>query len=188
MYYIYIRNYTVFKKFKPYKLYGSYESADKALKAVSKFSRYDDIIIKHNDKEISYIDLVEATADNNILTGEKLIERINNTKYKMPNNDGITNIYPELNNLCYKVTTQDNKDVIMTIYVKDKLTFVLENPKKFNDLINKNDMFKFEFFSLKSVRKLINQKILSKDDIYRSLMLIFDKSIEDSLILITEVN
>lgn len=82
----------------------------------------------------------------------------------------------------------DSGNTIMLFKIgdADSIVFLLKDPEKFSYLMDNKDIFKFEFFSLKSIRKIINTETLSKDEIYTTLISIFEKSIEESLIVIGE--
>lgn len=208
MYYIYIRNHNMFKKIKPYKLYGTYETAVQTYDVLNKLNvRKSDIILKHDDKIIEYIDLVNDVSKNSeeytdLEKIDKYIEKglpknpfenvvkiteepfltLGDPFIKKPKTD-------EDNNqkiLQYKILEARSKELIMSLKIIDKVEFILEDTKKFNKLMTSSDIFKFEFYSLKSIRKIINEETLSKDEIYRTLMLTFNNSIENSLIIITE--
>ena len=92
----------------------------------------------------------------------------------------------EKNQFIYYISEHETSEDIFIIYVDDDVTVTLSNIEKFSDLIDNNEIFKFEFYSLKSVRKIINTKTLNKEEIYKTLTSIFNKSIEENIINITE--
>lgn len=206
MYYIYIKNIGVLKKIKPHKLYGIYRTASEANKAISKLNiSQENILIKHDNKTIDYIELVEAVNENNkidstkkFLEGKqedglkKLEEYINNInmyakKEDLPiRNDLILTPTIEKNKFTYYITEHETNEDAFIIYVDDKVSVKLLNNEKFSELIDNNEIFKFEFYSLKSVRKIINTETLNKDEIYKTLTSIFHKSIEENIINIME--
>lgn len=208
MYYIYIRNHSMFKKIKPYKLYGTYETAVQTYDVLNKLNvRKSDIILKRDDKIIEYVDLVNDVSKNSEEYTD--LEKIDNYIEKVLPKNPFENIVKiteepfltlgdpfikkpktdEDNNqkiLQYKILEASSKELIMSLKITDKVEFILKDSKKFNELMSSSDIFKFEFYSLKSVRKIINEETLNKDEIYRTLMLTFNNSIENSLIIITE--
>jgi len=199
----------MFKKIKPYKLYGTYETAVQTYEVLNRLNvKKSDIILKHDDKIIEYVDLVNDVSKNSEEYTD--MEKIDNFIEKVLSKNPFENVVKitedpllklgdpfikkpktdEDNNnrkiLQYKILEARSKELIMSLKIIDKVEFILEDTKKFNKLMSSSDIFKFEFYSLKSVRKIINEETLNKDEIYRTLMLIFDKSIENSLIIITE--
>lgn len=201
MYYIYIKNTGVLKKIKPYKLYGIYKTASETNNAVSKLNiSQENILIKHNDKVIDYIELVEDVNNNKIDCIKKSIDKIQENSYMRPYEPN-TNMYAkkeeicddliltptiEKNHLTYYISEHETSEDIFIIYVNDDVSVTLSNIEKFSELIDNNEIFKFEFYSLKSVRKIINMKTLNKEEIYKTLTSIFNKSIEENIINITE--
>ena len=204
MYYVYIKNIGVLKKIKPYKLYGIYKTASETNNAISELNiSQENILIKHNGKVIDYIELVENLNNNKIDCIKKSIDTIQENSY-MKTYDTNTNMYDkkeedlpicddlsltptiEKNHLTYYISEHETSEDIFTIYVDDDVTVTLSNIEKFSDLIDNNEIFKFEFYSLKSVRKIINTKTLNKEEIYKTLTSIFIKSIEENIINITE--
>lgn len=204
MYYVYIKNIGVLKKIKPYKLYGIYKTASETNNAISELNiSQENILIKHNGKVIDYIELVENLNNNKIDCIKKSIDTIQENSY-MKTYDTNTNMYDkkeedlpicddlsltptiEKNHLTYYISEHETSEDIFIIYVDDDVTVTLSNIEKFSDLIDNNEIFKFEFYSLKSVRKIINTKTLNKEEIYKTLTSIFIKSIEENIINITE--
>lgn len=203
MYYVYIKNIGVLKKIKPYKLYGIYETASETNNAISELNiSQENILIKYNDKVIDYIELVEDVNNNKIDCTKKSIDTIEENSY-MKQYDLNNNIYTkkedlpicdeiiltptiEKNQFTYYISEHETSEDIFIIYVDDDVTVTLSNIEKFSDLIDNNEIFKFEFYSLKSVRKIINTKTLNKEEIYKTLTSIFNKSIEENIINITE--
>ncbi len=204
MYYVYIKNIGVLKKIKPYKLYGIYKTASETNNAISELNiSQENILIKHNGKVIDYIELVENLNNNKIDCIKKSIDTIQENSY-MKTYDPNTNMYDkkeedllicddlsltptiEKNHLTYYISEHETNEDIFIIYVDDDVTVTLSNIEKFSDLIDNNEIFKFEFYSLKSVRKIINTKTLNKEEIYKTLTSIFIKSIEENIINITE--
>lgn len=203
MYYVYIKNIGVLKKIKPYKLYGIYKTASETNKAISELNiSQENILIKHNGKVVDYIELVEDLNNNKIDSIKKSIDKIQENSYMRPY-DPNTNMYTkkedlpicdeiiltptiEKNQFTYYISEYETSEDIFTIYVDDDVTVTLSNIEKFSDLIDNNEIFKFEFYSLKSVRKIINTKTLNKEEIYKTLTSIFNKSIEENIINITE--
>ena len=203
MYYVYIKNIGVLKKIKPYKLYGIYKTASETNKAISELNiSQENILIKHNGKVVDYIELVEDLNNNKIDSIKKSIDKIQENSYMRPY-DPNTNMYTkkedlpicdeiiltptiEKNQFTYYISEHETSEDIFTIYVDDDVTVTLSNIEKFSDLIDNNEIFKFEFYSLKSVRKIINTKTLNKEEIYKTLTSIFNKSIEENIINITE--
>lgn len=199
MYYIYIKNIGVLKKIKPYKLYGIYKTAPETNDAISRLNiTQEDIMIKHDDKVIDYIELVEDANKNSkeMSDAERICKMLNEKSYQNPQ-DYINNTFieddvfltpPALEKIhfSYSVLEPETNESIFVIYVDDCVRVILSNPKKFSELINDVEIFKFEFYSLKSIRKIINTDILSKEEIYETLTSIFNKSIEESLINIME--
>lgn len=203
MYYVYIKNIGVLKKIKPYKLYGIYKTASETNNAISELNiSQENILIKHNGKVIDYIELVENLNNNKIDCIKKSIDTIQENSY-MKTYDTNTNMYDkkedlpicddlsltptiEKNHLTYYISEHETNEDIFIIYVDDDVTVTLSNIEKFSDLIDNNEIFKFEFYSLKSVRKIINTKTLNKEEIYKTLTSIFIKSIEENIINITE--
>lgn len=206
MYYVYIKNIGVLKKIKPYKLYGIYKTASETNKAISELNiSQENILIKHNGKVVDYIELVEDLNNNNnnnkIDSIKKSIDKIQENSY-MRQYDPNTNMYTkkedlsgdeiiltptiEKNQFIYYISEHETSEDIFIIYVDDDVTVTLSNIEKFSDLIDNNEIFKFEFYSLKSVRKIINTKTLNKEEIYKTLTSIFNKSIEENIINITE--
>lgn len=203
MYYVYIKNIGVLKKIKPYKLYGIYKTASETNNAISELNiSQENILIKHNGKVIDYIELVENLNNNKIDCIKKSIDTIQENSY-MKAYDPNTNMYDkkedlpicddlsltptiEKNHLTYYISEHETSEDIFIIYVDDDVTVTLSNIEKFSDLIDNNEIFKFEFYSLKSVRKIINTKTLNKEEIYKTLTSIFIKSIEENIINITE--
>lgn len=203
MYYVYIKNIGVLKKIKPYKLYGIYKTASETNKAISELNiSQENILIKHNGKVVDYIELVEDLNNNKIDSIKKSIDKIQENSYMRPY-DPNTNMYTkkedlpicdeiiltptiEKNQFTYYVSEHETNEDIFIIYVEDDVTVTLSNIEKFSDLIDNNEIFKFEFYSLKSVRKIINTKTLNKEEIYKTLTSIFNKSIEENIINITE--
>lgn len=202
MYYVYIKNIGVLKKIKPYKLYGIYKTASETNKAISELNiSQENILIKHNGKVVDYIELVEDLNNNKIDSIKKSIDKIQENSYMRPY-DPNTNMYTkkedlsgdeiiltptiEKNQFTYYISEYETSEDIFTIYVDDGVTVTLSNIEKFSDLIDNNEIFKFEFYSLKSVRKIINTKTLNKEEIYKTLTSIFNKSIEENIINITE--
>lgn len=202
MYYVYIKNIGVLKKIKPYKLYGIYKTASETNKAISELNiSQENILIKHNGKVVDYIELVEDLNNNKIDSIKKSIDKIQENSYMRPY-DPNTNMYTkkedlpicdeliltptEKNQFIYYVSEHETNEDIFIIYVEDDVTVTLSDIEKFSDLIDNNEIFKFEFYSLKSVRKIINTKTLNKEEIYKTLTSIFNKSIEENIINITE--
>lgn len=203
MYYVYIKNIGVLKKIKPYKLYGIYKTASETNNAISELNiSQENILIKHNGKVIDYIELVENLNNNKIDCIKKSIDTIQENSY-MKAYDPNTNMYDkkedlpicddlsltptiEKNHLTYYISEHETSEDIFTIYVDDDVSVTLSDIEKFSDLIDNNEIFKFEFYSLKSVRKIINTKTLNKEEIYKTLTSIFIKSIEENIINITE--
>lgn len=202
MYYVYIKNIGVLKKIKPYKLYGIYKTASETNKAISELNiSQENILIKHNGKVVDYIELVEDLNNNKIDSIKKSIDKIQENSYMRPY-DPNTNMYTkkedlpicdeiiltptEKNQFTYYVSEHETNEDIFIIYVEDDVTVTLSNIEKFSDLIDNNEIFKFEFYSLKSVRKIINTKTLNKEEIYKTLTSIFNKSIEENIINIME--
>lgn len=202
MYYVYIKNIGVLKKIKPYKLYGIYKTASETNKAISELNiSQENILIKHNGKVVEYIELVEDLNNNKIDSIKKSIDKIQENSYMRPY-DPNTNMYTkkedlsgdeliltptiEKNQFIYYISEHETSEDIFIIYVDDDVTVTLSNIEKFSDLIDNNEIFKFEFYSLKSVRKIINTKTLNKEEIYKTLTSIFNKSIEENIINITE--
>lgn len=207
MYYVYIKNIGVLKKIKPYKLYGIYKTASETNNAISELNvSQENILIKHNGKVVDYIELVEDLNNNNnnnkIDSIKKSIDKIQENSY-MRQYDPNTNMYTkkedlpicdeiiltptiEKNQFTYYISEHETSEDIFIIYVDDDVTVTLSNIEKFSDLIDNNEIFKFEFYSLKSVRKIINTKTLNKEEIYKTLTSIFNKSIEENIINITE--
>lgn len=202
MYYVYIKNIGVLKKIKPYKLYGIYKTASETNKAISELNiSQENILIKHNGKVVDYIELVEDLNNNKIDSIKKSIDKIQENSY-MRQYDPNTNMYTkkedlsgdeiiltptiEKNQFIYYISEHETSEDIFIIYVDDDVTVTLSNIEKFSDLIDNNEIFKFEFYSLKSVRKIINTKTLNKEEIYKTLTSIFNKSIEENIINITE--
>lgn len=203
MYYVYIKNIGVLKKIKPYKLYGIYKTASETNNAISELNiSQENILIKHNGKVIDYIELVENLNNNKIDCIKKSIDTIQENSY-MKTYDTNTNMYDkkedlpicddlsltptiEKNHLTYYISEHETNEDIFIIYVDDDVTVTLSNIEKFSELIDNNEIFKFEFYSLKSVRKIINTKTLNKEEIYKTLTSIFIKSIEENIINITE--
>lgn len=203
MYYVYIKNIGVLKKIKPYKLYGIYETASETNKAISELNiSQENILIKHNGKVVDYIELVEDLNNNKIDSIKKSIDKIQENSYMRPY-DPNTDMYTkkedlpicdeiiltptiEKNQFTYYISEHETSEDIFIIYVDDDVTVTLSNIEKFSDLIDNNEIFKFEFYSLKSVRKIINTKTLNKEEIYKTLTSIFNKSIEENIINITE--
>ena len=203
MYYVYIKNIGVLKKIKPYKLYGIYKTASETNKAISELNiSQENILIKHNGKVVDYIELVEDLNNNKIDSIKKSIDKIQENLYMRPY-DPNTNMYTkkedlpicdeiiltptiEKNQFTYYISEHETSEDIFIIYVDDDVTVTLSNIEKFSDLIDNNEIFKFEFYSLKSVRKIINTKTLNKEEIYKTLTSIFNKSIEENIINITE--
>lgn len=200
MYSIYIKNKGMMKKLVPYKLQGIYTSAKKAYNAISKLDiDQSDIIIKCNDETIDYIELVEA-ANNNIREQTEVEKTNKDLSYILFNDDHIDKFLKETDNLrintnneskeymYYKLMDYDSGNTIMLFKIgdTDSIVFLLKDPEKFSYLMDNKEIFKFEFFSLKSIRKIINTETLSKDEIYTTLISIFEKSIEESLIIIGE--
>ena len=203
MYYVYIKNIGVLKKIKPYKLYGIYKTASETNNAISELNiSQENILIKHNGKVIDYIELVENLNNNKIDCIKKSIDTIQENSY-MKTYDPNTNIYDkkedlpicddlsltptiEKNHLTYYISEHETSEDIFTIYVDDDVSVTLSDIEKFSELIDNNEIFKFEFYSLKSVRKIINTKTLNKEEIYKTLTSIFIKSIEENIINITE--
>lgn len=204
MYYVYIKNIGVLKKIKPYKLYGIYKTASETNNAISELNvSQENILIKHNGKVVDYIELVEDLNNNNnkIDSIKKSIDKIQENSY-MRQYDPNTNMYTkkedlsgdeiiltptiEKNQFIYYISEHETSEDIFIIYVDDDVTVTLSNIEKFSDLIDNNEIFKFEFYSLKSVRKIINTKTLNKEEIYKTLTSIFNKSIEENIINITE--
>lgn len=202
MYYVYIKNIGVLKKIKPYKLYGIYKTASETNKAISELNiSQENILIKHNGKVVDYIELVEDLNNNKIDSIKKSIDKIQENSYMRPY-DPNTNMYTkkedlsgdeliltptiEKNQFIYYISEHETSEDIFIIYVDDDVTVTLSNIEKFSDLIDNNEIFKFEFYSLKSVRKIINTKTLNKEEIYKTLTSIFNKSIEENIINITE--
>lgn len=202
MYYVYIKNIGVLKKIKPYKLYGIYKTASETNNAISELNiSQENILIKHNGKVVDYIELVEDLNNNKIDSIKKSIDKIQENSYMRPY-DPNTNMYTkkedlpicdelvliptEKNQFTYYVSEHETNEDIFIIYVEDDVTVTLSNIEKFSDLIDNNEIFKFEFYSLKSVRKIINTKTLNKEEIYKTLTSIFNKSIEENIINITE--
>lgn len=202
MYYVYIKNIGVLKKIKPYKLYGIYKTASETNNAISELNiSQENILIKHNGKVVDYIELVEDLNNNKIDSIKKSIDKIQENSYMRPY-DPNTNMYTkkedlpicdeliltptEKNQFIYYVSEHETSEDIFIIYVDDDVTVTLSNIEKFSDLIDNNEIFKFEFYSLKSVRKIINTKTLNKEEIYKTLTSIFNKSIEENIINITE--
>lgn len=203
MYYVYIKNIGVLKKIKPYKLYGIYKTASETNNAISELNiSQENILIKYNDKVIDYIELVEDVNNNKIDCTKKSIDTIEENSY-MKQYDLNNNIYTkkedlpicdeiiltptiEKNQFTYYISEHETSEDIFIIYVDDDVTVTLSNIEKFSDLIDNNEIFKFEFYSLKSVRKIINTKTLNKEEIYKTLTSIFNKSIEENIINITE--
>lgn len=203
MYYIYIKNIGVLKKIKPHKLYGIYRTASEANKAISKLNiSQENILIKHDNKTIDYIELVEAVNENNkIDSTKKFLEETHENQYKKLNqyidmyakkealpirDDLILTPTIEKNHFTYYIAEHETKEEVFVIYVDDKVSVKLLNNEKFSELIDNNEIFKFEFYSLKSVRKIINTETLNKDEIYKTLTSIFHKSIEENIINIME--
>lgn len=210
MYYVYIKNIGVLKKIKPYKLYGIYKTASETNNAISELNiSQENILIKHNGKVIDYIELVENLNNNKIDCIKKSIDCIKKSIDTIQENsymktyDPNTNMYDkkedlpicddlsltptiEKNHLTYYISEHETSEDIFTIYVDDDVTVTLSNIEKFSELIDNNEIFKFEFYSLKSVRKIINTKTLNKEEIYKTLTSIFIKSIEENIINITE--
>ena len=203
MYYVYIKNIGVLKKIKPYKLYGIYKTASETNNAISELNiSQENILIKHNGKVVDYIELVEDLNNNKIDSIKKSIDKIQENSYMRPY-DPNTNMYTkkedlpicdeiiltptiEKNQFTYYISEHETNEDIFIIYVDDDVTVTLSNIEKFRDLIDNNEIFKFEFYSLKSVRKIINTKTLNKEEIYKTLTSIFNKSIEENIINITE--
>ena len=200
MYSIYIKNKGMMKKLVPYKLQGIYTSATKAYNAISKLDiDQRDIVIKCNDETIDYIELVEA-ANNNTREQTEVEKTNKDLSYILFNDDHIDKFLKETDNLTintnneskeyiyYKLMDYDSGNTIMLFKIGDvdSIAFLLKDPEKFSYLMDNKDIFKFEFFSLKSIRKIINTETLSKDEIYTTLISIFEKSIEESLIIIGE--
>ena len=203
MYYVYIKNIGVLKKIKPYKLYGIYKTASETNNAISELNiSQENILIKHNGKVIDYIELVENLNNNKIDCIKKSIDTIQENSY-MKAYDPNTNMYDkkedlpicddlsltptiEKNHLTYYISEHETSEDIFTIYVDDDVSVTLSDIEKFSELIDNNEIFKFEFYSLKSVRKIINTKTLNKEEIYKTLTSIFIKSIEENIINITE--
>lgn len=207
MYYVYIKNIGVLKKIKPYKLYGIYKTASETNNAISELNvSQENILIKHNGKVVDYIELVEDLNNNNnnnkIDSIKKSIDKIQENSY-MRQYDPNTNMHTkkedlpicdeiiltptiEKNQFTYYISEHETSEDIFIIYVDDDVTVTLSNIEKFSDLIDNNEIFKFEFYSLKSVRKIINTKTLNKEEIYKTLTSIFNKSIEENIINITE--
>ena len=202
MYYVYIKNIGVLKKIKPYKLYGIYKTASETNNAISELNMsQENILIKHNGKVVDYIELVEDLNNNKIDSIKKSIDKIQENSYMRPY-DPNTNMYTkkedlpicdeliltptEKNQFTYYISEHETSEDIFIIYVDDDVTVTLSNIEKFSDLIDNNEIFKFEFYSLKSVRKIINTKTLNKEEIYKTLTSIFNKSIEENIINITE--
>lgn len=203
MYYVYIKNIGVLKKIKPYKLYGIYKTASETNKAITELNiSQENILIKHNGKVVDYIELVEDLNNNKIDSIKKSIDKIQENSYMRPY-DPNTNMYDkkedlpicddlsltptiEKNHLTYYISEHETNEDIFIIYVDDDVTVTLSNIEKFSDLIDNNEIFKFEFYSLKSVRKIINTKTLNKEEIYKTLTSIFNKSIEENIINIME--
>lgn len=203
MYYVYIKNIGVLKKIKPYKLYGIYKTASETNNAISELNiSQENILIKHNGKVIDYIELVENLNNNKIDCIKKSIDTIQENSY-MKTYDPNTNMYDkkedlqicddlsltptiEKNHLTYYISEHETSEDIFTIYVDDDVSVTLSDIEKFSELIDNNEIFKFEFYSLKSVRKIINTKTLNKEEIYKTLTSIFIKSIEENIINITE--
>lgn len=203
MYYVYIKNIGVLKKIKPYKLYGIYKTASETNNAISELNiSQENILIKHNGKVIDYIELVENLNNNKIDCIKKSIDTIQENSY-MKTYDPNTNMYDkkedlpicddlsltptiEKNHLTYYISEHETSEDIFTIYVDDDASVTLSDIEKFSELIDNNEIFKFEFYSLKSVRKIINTKTLNKEEIYKTLTSIFIKSIEENIINITE--
>lgn len=203
MYYVYIKNIGVLKKIKPYKLYGIYETASETNKAISELNiSQENILIKHNGKVVDYIELVEDLNNNKIDSIKKSIDKIQENSYMRPY-DPNTDMYTkkedlpicdeiiltptiEKNQFTYYISEHETSEDIFIIYVDDDVTVTLSNIEKFSDLIDNSEIFKFEFYSLKSVRKIINTKTLNKEEIYKTLTSIFNKSIEENIINITE--
>lgn len=204
MYYVYIKNIGVLKKIKPYKLYGIYKTASETNNAISELNiSQENILIKHNGKVIDYIELVENLNNNKIDCIKKSIDTIQENSY-MKTYDTNTNMYDkkeedlpicddlsltptiEKNHLTYYISEHETNEDIFTIYVDDDVSVTLSDIEKFSELIDNNEIFKFEFYSLKSVRKIINTKTLNKEEIYKTLTSIFIKSIEENIINITE--
>lgn len=200
MYTIYIKNQGMMKKIVPYKLQGIYTSAVKAYNAISKLDiNQNDILIKCNDETIDYIELVEAA--NNNTREQTEIEKLNkDLSYILFHDDHIDKFLKETDNLTintnneskeyiyYKLMDYNSGNTIMLFKIDDvdSIVFLLKDPEKFSYLMDNKEIFKFEFFSLKSIRKTINTETLSKDEIYKTLTSIFEKSIEESLIIISE--
>lgn len=205
MYYVYIKNIGVLKKIKPYKLYGIYKTASETNNAISELNiSQENILIKHNGKVIDYIELVENLNNNKIDCIKKSIDTIQENSY-MKTYDTNTNMYDkkeedlpicddlsltptiEKNHLTYYISEHETNEDIFTIYVDDDdVSVTLSDIENFSELIDNNEIFKFEFYSLKSVRKIINTKTLNKEEIYKTLTSIFIKSIEENIINITE--
>ena len=203
MYYIYIKNTGVLKKIKPYKIYGVYKTASETNNAISKLNiSQENILIKHNDKVIDYIELVEDVNNNKIDCIKKSIDKIQENSY-MRQYEPNTNMYDkkedlsicddliltpkiEKNHLTYHISEHETSEDIFIIYVDDVVSVTLSNIEKFSELIDNNEIFKFEFYSLKSIRKIINTKTLNKEEIYKTLTSIFNKSIEENIINIME--
>lgn len=202
MYYVYIKNIGVLKKIKPYKLYGIYRTASETNNVISELNiSQENILIKHNGKVVDYIELVEDLNNNKIDCIKKSIDKIQENSYMRPY-DLNTNMYTkkedlpicdeliltptEKNQFTYYISEHETSEDIFIIYVDDDVTVTLSNIEKFSDLIDNNEIFKFEFYSLKSVRKIINTKTLNKEEIYKTLTSIFNKSIEENIINITE--
>ena len=202
MYYVYIKNIGVLKKIKPYKLYGIYRTASETNNAISELNiSQENILIKHNGKVVDYIELVEDLNNNKIDSIKKSIDKIQENSYMRPY-DPNTNMYTkkedlpicdeliltptEKNQFIYYISEHETSEDIFIIYVDDNVTVTLSDIEKFSDLIDNNEIFKFEFYSLKSVRKIINTKTLNKEEIYKTLTSIFNKSIEENIINITE--
>lgn len=211
MYYVYIKNIGVLKKIKPYKLYGIYKTASETNIAISELNiSQENILIKHNGKVIDYIELVENLNNNKIDCIKKSIDRIKKSIDTIQENsymktyDPNTNMYDkkedlpicddlsltptiEKNHLTYYISEHETNEDIFTIYVDDDdVSVTLSDIEKFSELIDNNEIFKFEVYSLKSVRKIINTKTLNKEEIYKTLTSIFIKSIEENIINITE--
>lgn len=203
MYYIYIKNIGVLKKIIPYKLYGIYKTASETNNVISELNiSQENILIKYNDKVIDYIELVEDVNNNKIDCTKKSIDTIEENSY-MKQYDLNNNIYTkkedlpisddliltptiEKNHLTYYISEHETSEDIFIIYVDDDVSVTLSNNEKFSELIDNNEIFKFEFYSLKSVRKIINTKTLNKEEIYKTLTSIFNRSIEENIINITE--
>lgn len=196
MYYIYINNLGVLKKLKPHKLYGVYRTASEANKAISKLNiSQENILIKHDNKTIDYIELVEDVNKDNknkIDCMKKLFDETQEDSYmKLKQYIDMFAKKEELSklekNLTYYVAEHETNEDIFTIYVGDnKVSVKLSDNEKFIELIDDNEIFKFEFYSLKSVRKIINTETLNKEEIYKTLTSIFHKSIEENIINIME--